>query len=181
MGAKVGGGNKGGMDEINVTPLIDVVLVLLIIFMVLVPVTVQKMASELPPKDDSPPPPPDPSSPKQLLVAIYEDNSFALNLVPMDETKLRTELSTQLKGRRKDDKNVFIDGAADAKYDTVVHVIDLARDSGANRVGFADMKDEGPARLTPDQVIQLNAGTLVLPGMPGAPTDPAAPAAPPTP
>ena len=181
MGAKVGGGNKGGMDEINVTPLIDVVLVLLIIFMVLVPVTVQKMASELPPKDDSPPPPPDPSSPKQLLVAIYEDNSFALNLVPMDETKLRTELSTQLKGRRKDDKNVFIDGAADAKYDTVVHVIDLARDSGANRVGFADMKDEGPARLTPDQVIQLNAGTLVLPGMPGAPTDPAPPAAPPTP
>jgi len=111
-------------------------------------------------------------------VAIYEDNSFALNLVPMDETKLRTELTTQLKGRVKDDKNVFIDGAADAKYDTVVHVIDLARDSGANRVGFADMKDEGPARLTPDQVIQLNAGTLVLPGMPGAPADPAAPAAP---
>ena len=46
MGAKVGGSNKGGMDEINVTPLIDIVLVLLIIFMVLTPITVQKMAAE---------------------------------------------------------------------------------------------------------------------------------------
>ena len=60
MSIQVKGSQAGGMDEINVTPLIDVVLVLLIIFMVLTPLTVQKMANNLPPPDEeTPPPPPD--------------------------------------------------------------------------------------------------------------------------
>ena len=175
MGAKVGGGKQGGMDEINVTPLIDVVLVLLIIFMVLTPVTVQKMQAELPPKDDSPPPPPNPNQPKQLLVAVYKDNTYALNLEPMDSDALAKALKVQLRGRKKDDKNVFVDGAPEASYDAVVHAVDVARDAGAVRVGFADFKEEGPAQLTPDQVLQLKAGTLDLSGAA------AAPAAPPTP
>lgn len=151
MGAKVGGGNKGGMDEINVTPLIDIVLVLLIIFMVLTPITVQKMAAELPPVDDQPPPPPPPPGDVQLMIAIYKDGTLALNLQPLDEAKLRGDLRRQLLGRIKDKKNVFIDAHPDATYDTVVHVIDLSREAGAERVGFADLKDEGPAQLTPEQ------------------------------
>jgi biopolymer transport protein TolR len=173
MGAKVGGKKKGGMDEINVTPLIDVVLVLLIIFMVLTPTTVQKMMSELPPKDDSPPPPPDPTQPRQLLIAVYKDNTYALNLQPMDDAKLYMELKQQLLGRKKDDKNVFVDGAPEAAYDAIVHAVDVARDAGAARVGFADLKEEGPAQLTPEQVLQLQSGTLDLSG--GAAAPPAAP------
>ena len=173
MGAKVGP-SKGGMDEINVTPLIDVVLVLLIIFMVLTPITLQKMAAELPPIDDDTPPPPPSQQDEQLMVAIYDDSSLALNLVPMDEARLQEELQKRLRGRPSAKRNVFVDAAPEAIYEQVVHIVDVARDSGAERVGFADMKDEGPGRLTPEQAAMLAAGTLVLP-TPGAPATPPVP------
>jgi biopolymer transport protein ExbD len=163
MGAKVGGSSGGGMDEINVTPLIDVVLVLLIIFMVLTPITISKMATELPPEDqDEPPPPPDPND-QPLMVAIYADNSLALNLIPTDETKLRADLTARLKGKAKAKRNVFVDAHPDALYDTVVHAVDLARDCGAERVGFADMKEEGPLQATPEQIQIMQSGGAAAP------------------
>lgn len=138
---------KGGMDEINITPLIDVVLVLLIIFMVLTPITVQTMASRLPPIDqeDTPPPPPD-QQPDQLMVEIYKDGTLALNLAPQTDEVLRQELTRRLRSRAK--KTVFIDAHADANYARVVEIIDMARDSGAENVGFADLTDEGPPSLS---------------------------------
>jgi biopolymer transport protein ExbD len=173
MGAKVGGASGGGMDEINVTPLIDVVLVLLIIFMVLTPITLTKMATELPPEtEDEPPPPPDPNQ-DQLLVAVYKDNTMALNLIPVDAAKLEAELKKRLKNRPKDKRVVFIDGHPDASYEIVVNTIDQIRDCGAERVGFAEMKDDGPSQLTPEQVQMMAAGTLALPG--SAAPAPAAP------
>lgn len=171
MGAKVGGSSQGGMDEINVTPLIDVVLVLLIIFMVLTPITLTKMATELPPEnEEEPPPPPDPNQ-DQLLVAVYKDNTIALNLIPMDATKLQAELKLRLKNRPKDKRVVFVDGHPEASYELVVNTIDQIRDCGADRVGFAEMKDEGPTQLTPEQLQAMAAGAL-----PGAVPAPGAPA-----
>jgi len=161
MGMSVGAKNQGGMDEINVTPLIDVVLVLLIIFMVLTPVTVQKMASNLPPVDDSPPPPPDQTPPDQLMVAVYQDGTLALNLKMETDEELRTDITNRLRGRAK--KSVFMDAHPDANYGRVVEIMDVVRQCGAEHVGFADMKDEGPAKLEPGAVL------------PGAPV-PAAPA-----
>ena len=167
MGAKVGGASGGGMDEINVTPLIDVVLVLLIIFMVLTPITLTKMATELPPDDqDEPPPPPDPNQ-DQLLVAIYKDNTVALNLIPMDAVKLQEELKKRLKNRPKDKRVVFVDGHPESSYELVVTTIDQIRDCGADRVGFAEMKDEGPTQATPEQLLMMTTGAPALPG--GAP------------
>jgi biopolymer transport protein ExbD len=163
MGAKVGGASGGGMDEINVTPLIDVVLVLLIIFMVLTPITLQKMATELPPEDqDEPPPPPDPND-QPLMVAIYKDNSLALNLIPMAEPALTEQLTKRLKGKVKDKRNVFIDAHPDALYDTVVHMVDVSRDCGAERVGFADLKEEGPLQATPEQLLIMQGGAPATP------------------
>lgn len=159
MGMSVGSKKKGGMDEINVTPLIDVVLVLLIIFMVLTPITVQKMASNLPPVDDDPPddqqPPPD----DQLMVAVYQDGSLALNLKVETDEELQKDVTNRLRGRAK--KTVFLDAHPDANYGRVVNVLDMIRMCGAEHVGFADMKDEGPAAMPA--------------GMP-APAAPAAPA-----
>ncbi len=154
MGAKVGG-TKKGMDEINVTPLIDVVLVLLIIFMVMTPKKITNMASNLPPEDteDPPPPPPD-KPPEQLMLAVYADGSTALNLEPYATTAdeaLRDILGKRIAAKEK--KTVFVDAHPDANYGRVVKVMDLARDAGAEKIGFADMKDEGPARLEPGAVL----------------------------
>ncbi len=164
MGMSVGPKKAGGMDEINVTPLIDVVLVLLIIFMVLTPVTVQKMASNLPPVDDTPPDPPDETPPDQLMVAVYQDGTLALNLKVETDDELRKDITNRLKGRAK--KTVFLDAHPDAVYGRVVEVLDMVRQCGAEHVGFADMKDAGPAKLAPG---------AVLPGapVPGAPAAPA--------
>lgn len=146
MGAKVGGSKKG-MDEINVTPLIDVVLVLLIIFMVMTPKKIQNMASNLPPEDtEEPPPPPPDKPPEQLMVAVYADGTTALNLDPYtSDDALRDILERRLAA--KDKKTVFVDAHPDAPYGRVVSVMDVARDAGAEKIGFADLKDEGPARL----------------------------------
>jgi biopolymer transport protein ExbD len=146
MGAKVGGSKKG-MDEINVTPLIDVVLVLLIIFMVMTPKKIQNMASNLPPEDtEEPPPPPPDKPPDQLMLAVYADGTTALNLEPFtSDDALRDILERRLAA--KDKKTVFVDAHPDAPYGRVVSVMDLARDAGADKIGFADLKDEGPVRV----------------------------------
>ena len=164
MGAKVGGSKKG-MDEINVTPLIDVVLVLLIIFMVMTPKKIQNMASDLPPIDDEEPPPPPPDKPpEQLMLAIYADGSTALNLEPYAanaDATLKDILTRRL--RSKDKKTVFVDAHPDAPYGRVVRVMDLAREAGADKIGMADMKDEGPARLEPGAVLPGAAPAAVPP------------------
>jgi biopolymer transport protein ExbD len=164
MSIQVGGKTgSSGMDEINVTPLIDVVLVLLIIFMVLTPITVQKMASNLPPPDtDEPPPPPDPNN-EQLMVAVYDDGSLALNLVAETDDALRRDVALRLRSKEK--KTVFIDADPDANYGRVVQVMDMVRESGAEHVGLAELKDEGPARLEPGAVLP---GTAVPGGPSGA-------------
>ena len=153
---------KGGMDEINITPLSDVVLVLLIIFMVLTPITVQTMASRLPPEDvDAEPPPPD-QVPDQLMIAVYEDGTLALNLNVQTDEALQAELLQRLKGKAK--KTVFIDAHTKANYARVIQIMDMARAAGAETVGFAEMTEEGPAKLAPG---------AALPGAPGAPGAPA--------
>ena len=163
MGAKVGGASGGKMDEINVTPLIDVVLVLLIIFMVLTPITIEKMASNLPPTDEDTPPPPPDQKDEQLMLAVYEDGTLSLNLKEGSDDQLFNELGQRLRGKEK--KTVFIDAAPAANYARVIEVIDRARAAGADKVGFADLKDDGPARLAPGQM-------LPVPGVPVAPTPP---------
>jgi biopolymer transport protein TolR len=178
MSIQVKGSQAGGMDEINVTPLIDVVLVLLIIFMVLTPLTVQKMANNLPPPDEETPPPPPDTPPDQLMIAVYEDGKIALNLKEGTDEELMKELGLRLRAKEK--KLVFIDAHPKANYARVVEVMDLVRGTSVDtdpetkkvvsqvRVGLAELKDEGPARLLPGQAMPT----------PGAPAAPAAPTPP---
>ncbi len=137
--------NRGGGpdSDINVTPLIDIVLVMLIIFMVITPRTVEEMAANLPsqtkqqrPKDDD--------KKDQLLVAAYEDGKVALNLRILEKRELYEQLRKRL--RVKDKKVVFVDAHPNLEYGQVIAVMDLVRDAGADRVGLARMKDEGPAK-----------------------------------
>jgi biopolymer transport protein ExbD len=136
-------GAKGPEGDINVTPLIDIVLVMLIIFMVLTPIVIEEMAVNLPeqtevvPQEDLPR--------DQLLVAVYDDGTVALNKKIMPMVDLRAALATRLKAKSK--RVVFVDGHPDAPYGFMVKAIDMVRDAGADRIGLAKMKDEGPARL----------------------------------
>jgi biopolymer transport protein ExbD len=132
------------MSEINMTPLIDIVLVVLIIMMVNIPIQIEEMGLKLP----SPivPPVPPPPDTEQLLIAIYEDGQIALNRKAMGEDEMLYELGRRLRPMAK--KNVFVDAHITVQWGRVVDMVDLAREAGAANVGLAKVKEEGPLPIT---------------------------------
>lgn len=138
MGMSAGGGGGGAKSDINVTPLVDVCLVLLIIFMVMVPRNIPELSVRIPPesKQKNPTPP----SEETLVIGLTKDGALTLNRNPIDESKLGEELARQLEFRDK--KAVFVDFDNDAKYGKAVEVMDLAKRNGAEVVGIMKKKDE---------------------------------------
>ena len=121
------GNKKGPRGEINVTPLIDVVLVLLIIFMVLTPSTLKHLTATVPRKaDDSTPQPPGESP---ILIEYTAKRELALNGEAVAPEELAVKLSERL--RSDSQKVVFFKAEDDAPYGEVIHLMDVARGAGA--------------------------------------------------
>lgn len=138
-------GGGGAVGDINVTPLIDIVLVLLIIYMVVTPVMTSQMDINLPEKTETVP---EDNVPKeQLLVATCEDGSYAFNRKAMALNELQDLLRKKIiKKRAAGEKAVvFVDSHPEATYPQVVKLMDTVRDSGkqANtsvKIGLASLK-----------------------------------------
>jgi biopolymer transport protein ExbD len=137
-------GNKGAFSDINMTPLIDIVLVVLIIMMVNIPIQIEEMGLNLP--MDKPITPPPPPNPDQLVIALYEHGEVALNRRIMKDEELFYEITRRLKPMTN--KIVFIDAHPLAQYGLIVDLMDTAREAGAEKVAFAKMKDMGPLEAT---------------------------------
>ena len=106
MGMGTGGSGKGPSSEINVTPLVDVCLVLLIIFMVMIPKNVPEISVQVPPENKTKKPPPDKSD--TLVIGLTKDGAITLNSNPVNtKDELADLISSRLQGREK--KVVFID------------------------------------------------------------------------
>ncbi|MBP6742129.1 MAG: biopolymer transporter ExbD [Deltaproteobacteria bacterium] len=126
-------GGKGVRSDINVTPLIDVVLVLLIVFMVLVPKLLNQSPVDVPPKApdnaDTPPPASD-----QLVVTVAEDSRIAINgeAIPLDG--LAEKVRNLLQNRSK--KLMFFNPDDNAPYGDVVKVMDICRGAGLKTIGI---------------------------------------------
>lgn len=116
--------------EMNVTPLVDVVLVLLIIFMVLAPVMTEAFRVRLPPQDDK-----DEQLDQvndldaPLVLGVADDGKLAVNHVVIEASDLPTRLRRMLNARP--DTVLYLDGADATRYGSVVAAIDLARQGGA--------------------------------------------------
>lgn len=163
MAMSTGGSDGEGMSEINVTPLIDIMLVMLIIFMIITPPTLSQMAAKLP--EDTEEVPEDDVPQDQLVAAVCEDGSYALNKKKMTLEALAIEVKRRLRG--KSTKVVFVDGHPDANYELMVSMMDTVRASGAERLGIASLKEGDDFRAcTP---------TPAAPAAPAAPVDGAAP------
>jgi biopolymer transport protein ExbD len=160
-----GTGKSGGAD-INVVPLIDIVLVLLIIFMVITPLIVKQMDLNLPDVevDVTPPPPEDPPK-EQIVLVMGADLQTYVNKEPIPREQLEQRLKNVFQGRAYEDKVLFFDAEDAANYGETVRVLDIARGAGVVKVG-----------LITDRTNMAPPGQPV----PGAtPVDPNAPAAPP--
>ncbi len=139
MAMNVGAGRKSGpQSEINVTPLIDIVLVLLIIFMVLTPVMLKEIVAKVPQKQTELTPQPPGDNP--IVVALSAENVLTLNEQPVLPDDLAVRVAERLQHDRQ--KVVFFRIDDRANYGRAVRLMDLCKGAGARTLGIVT-KDEG--------------------------------------
>src|SRR5271170_5431543 len=119
----------GGMNEINVTPLIDVMLVLLVIFMVTAPLLTTGVHVDLP-KVKSAPMQADDT--KLLLIITADDHVY------LGKDEITGDVETKLKtnARLQEEKEVYIQGDENVRYGTVLRVMAAARSAGVEKLGM---------------------------------------------
>jgi len=126
-----GGGTSGLTNEINVTPMIDVLLVLLIIFMMVIPMSRKAIDLQLPdPTPDNTPQGPPPS---QIVLEVLPGNTFKVNSQPIAKNDLAKRLKEIYDPRP--DKIIFIKGDPAVKYSDVIYAMDVARGAGVKVIG----------------------------------------------
>jgi biopolymer transport protein TolR len=133
------GGGSGPKSDINMTPMIDVLLVLIIIFMVITPLTPKGLESLIP----QPPPPNQPpqQDDRTVVVTINKDLSMLINTEPIVQSALGKRLEDIFKTRA--DRTMFVKGDPDIEYKWVAEVIDIAHGAGIDKVGLMPYKDLG--------------------------------------
>jgi biopolymer transport protein ExbD/biopolymer transport protein TolR len=132
--AMTGNDTKHGITGINVTPLIDVLLVLLIIFMVIVPVTSRGLGSRVPqpPKDGQPGP--DDAVVVQVIAGSGDQLTYVLNQTPLPKSEIRATLARIFASRQK--KVVFVKADPSIEYARVTEVIDLAHQASVDEIAL---------------------------------------------
>ena len=128
-----GGGRGEVTSEINVTPMADVMLVLLIIFMVVTPMLQKGVSVELS-KTHNPVDMKEADRDDAVLVAVTRDGKFFLGQDRIDIDNLATKVNDLL--ITKLDKTVFVKSDFRAKYGDVVQVVDTIRNAGVDKVGL---------------------------------------------
>jgi biopolymer transport protein TolR len=128
--------NNGLMSEINVTPFVDVMLVLLIIFMVTAPMMVQGVSLDLPKAVSSP----IDSETEQLIVSIDKNNKIFINDYGVTLDFLKEKLGNILAGRT--DRSVYLRADRVIPYGVVVQVMSEIKQAGAEKLAILTEPDE---------------------------------------
>ena len=136
---KTGGKPGRARPSMNVTPLVDVVLVLLIIFMVVTPMLTKGLSVELP-KVNNPEDMPDADKDDAVIVGISAAGDVYLGSTKSDITQISEKVRDLISGRIN--KTVYVKSDGRAKYGDVVKVVDEIRSAGVDNVGLETEKAE---------------------------------------
>lgn len=141
MGMTTGGEGGGLVSDINVTPLVDVMLCLLIIMMVVAPM-LQAGVSVALPKSKYPDPDPNIVKDTSVVIAIPNDGEYYIGRDKIALTDIPKAVERALKDKPAADQVVYIKSGQKVKYGTVVEVINAVRDSGFDRIGLVSEKEK---------------------------------------
>jgi biopolymer transport protein ExbD/biopolymer transport protein TolR len=145
MGMQAGGGG-GLQSEINVTPMVDIMLVLLIIFMVVTPFLQQGVTVAIPrdtkyAEEDS-----NIIKESSVVIAMPNDGEYYLGKKRVSLDDLKDQVDKALKNKKEEDRIVYIKSGVGVSYGEVVKVINAVREKGVDKVGLvADRKKKGPS------------------------------------
>ncbi|MDT7808320.1 MAG: biopolymer transport protein TolR [Acidobacteriota bacterium] len=142
MGMSSGGGG-GFTSDINVTPMVDIMLVLLIIFMVITPFLQQGVSVALPRDMNNPDEDPAIIKESSVVVALTENGDIYLGKKKIDKDALKTEIDQKMATKSDAERIVYIRSDINANYGAVVDTINLIRDAGIDQIGLVADKRKG--------------------------------------
>jgi len=149
MGMSAGGGS-GFSSEINVTPMVDIMLVLLIIFMVVTPFLQQGITVTLPKDMKNPDVDQNIIKESSVVISIPSDGEYYLGKVKVQKTDLADKVDRMLKNiKNEQDKIVYIKSGVKVSYGDVVGVINEVRKLGVDKIGLVADKKKGGAPAAP--------------------------------
>ena len=141
-----GGGGAGLQSEINVTPMVDIMLVLLIIFMVVTPFLQQGITVALPKNMNNPDIDPNIIKESSIVISVPNDGEYYLAKKRVTKEELKDQVDKLLKDkqRKEEDRIVYIKSGVGVSYGDVVEVINQVRQLGVDKIGLvADKKKKG--------------------------------------
>lgn len=145
MAMQVGGADEYN-SEINVTPMVDVMLVLLIIFMIVTPLLQQGVSVNLPKNMISPEEDADIAKDTAVIVAIPDNSNFYIGKDQYPLTELGDKIKKLMENKTPEKRIVYIKSSVDVDYGKVVEAIDTIRKQDVDRVGLVADKKKGDAK-----------------------------------
>ncbi len=145
MGMSVGG--SGGFNsDINVTPMVDIMLVLLIIFMVVTPLLQHGVSVTLPANMRNPEEDGRIIKESSVVVAVTKDDEIYLGKTEIERSALQSEIEAKMaEVTAPEDRVVYIKGDAQANYGSIVEAVNIIRQAGIDRIGLVADKQKGDA------------------------------------
>ncbi len=126
-------------NEINVTPMVDIMLVLLIIFMVVTPLLSQGINVTLP-ENDNPEEDPNITKDSSVVISIPAKDQYFVGKEPIPRADLVEKIKRLMKDKKAEDRIVYIRGDKSVAYGDVVQTIDAIRNAGIDRIGLVTEK-----------------------------------------
>jgi len=142
-------GMQGGGDhlqsEINVTPMVDIMLVLLIIFMVVTPFLQQGITVAIPRDLRNPDEDQAINKESSVIISVPKDGDYYMGKKKVNVEDLKSAVEKALANKKEEDKIVYIKSGVDVSYGEVVRVINAVREKGVDKIGLVADKKKGKA------------------------------------